>query len=716
MGSTIDPLKRSVLTLPRVGPRRAEQLARLGIHSLGDLLHHFPVRHDDLTRRLPVSELPEGRPVSLHGEVVSLDLRRGRRSRWTAVLQVEGERVSLVWFSDARRPPPVQVGWIGFATGSLRRYGGPQLVHPRVHRTDDRSERPPGHNRLRPVYRSTEGLDGEALAKWVDATLEIPDLGLERPWPEGALRHGEGRTILAAYRAIHFPETLAERTVALATLGEAELYLFCLRQLARLARREARRAPVIEVTPALDARIRGRFPYRLTAAQDRVVQELVEDLGRGYPMARLVQGEVGSGKTAVALYAALAAVAAGVQVAILAPTAPLATQHHETFLELLEGSQVRPELLIAGSDPGKEIRESLESGACPLVIGTHALLSDDTRFLNLGLVIVDEEQRFGVEQRWRLAQKGEGTHRLHLSATPIPRTLALALVGDFEWSTIAELPPGRIPPRTRQVESSRLEEAAEFIAGEIAAGHKVLFVVPRIDEDSPAGDPAGEEPGGSGVDAPDGDGSASWEAAPSVVSLVERLRASPLGRFPIGELHGRLPAAEQLRRMLAFRRGETPILVATSIVEVGLDVPGLTVLWIEGADYFGLSQLHQLRGRLGRRGEESWCFFTASAAREIGDGDGPDPRLEAFRQHGNGFTLAEEDLRLRGEGEAIGVRQSGFLPFRLRHPREDLQALSAIRERARKGREGGLDPLWARIGGHFAPGEEDLEGGENGGG
>ncbi len=680
-----DPLADPVTTIRGVGPRRAEGLARLGILSVGDLLHHFPTRHEDLRRRVPVSELPEGKAVTLHGEVVSLEHRPGRKARWTAVLQVAGERVALVWFQNRYRPPLLTEGWIGFATGVLRRYGGPQLVHPRVAECEDAEASPQGHNRIRPVYRTTEGIDGEALARWISELLSDPRLELDLPWPEHTLDRESSRSVIETYRALHFPESFAERSIALHTLGELELLLFALRQSERRALRARRAAPKIEVTEEIDARIRRRFPFQLTAAQDRAVQEVVADLGRGSPMARLVQGEVGSGKTAVAAYAALAAIAAGYQVALLAPTAPLARQHQQTFSDLLKGARVVPELLIAKSDDSDRIRQGLEGGTIPLVIGTHALLRPEVKFNELALVLIDEEQRFGVGQRQVLAKKGTGVHRLHLSATPIPRTLALALVGDFDLTTVNELPPGRKPVKTRAVSPQQLEVAMDFLIGEVAAGHKVLFVVPRIDDQLEIDGTTEPSEGEADV--------------ASVASLVDQLRKSPLGRFPIAELHGRLQVQEQLDRVSRFRSGEVPVLVATTLVEVGLDVAGLTVLWIEGAERFGLAQLHQLRGRLGRRGEDAWCFYTSTGDTELAK-----ERLDAFRDSSDGFALAEEDLRLRGEGEAIGARQSGFLPFRLRHPREDLRRYGDILLRAERGLGGeGWPSVWSRLERFFRP-------------
>ena len=680
-----DPLTDPVTSLRGVGPRRAESLTRIGIRSIGDLLHHFPTRHEDLRRRAPVSELPEGKAVTLYGEVLSLEHRPGRKSRWTAVFLVAGERVALVWFQNRHRPPSLTEGWTGFATGVLRRYGGPQLVHPRIAESDDALDCPPGHNRIRPVYRTTDGIDGEAIARWISQVLSDPHLELDLSWQEHTLDRENPRSVIETYRAIHFPESFAERSIALHTLGELELLLFALRQSQRRALRAGRTAPRIEVTEEIDSRIRRRFPFELTAAQDQAVQEVVADLGRGSPMARLVQGEVGSGKTAVAAYAALAAIAAGHQVALLAPTAPLARQHQQTFIELLQGARVVAELLIAGSDDSERIRQGLEDGTCRLVIGTHALLRPEVQFADLALVLIDEEQRFGVAQRQVLAQKGTGVHRLHLSATPLPRTLSLALVGDFDLSTVNELPPGRKPVKTRAVSPKQLDAAMDFLIREVEAGHKVLFVVPRIDdrfELDDSGEPIEED-----------------ADVASVASVVDRLRKSPLGQFPIVELHGRLQVQEQLDRVSQFRTGEMPVLVATTLVEVGLDVAGLTVLWIEGAERFGLAQLHQLRGRLGRRGEDAWCFYTCT-----GDSELAKDRLEAFRHCLDGFELAEEDLRLRGEGEAIGARQSGFLPFRLRHPRDDLRRYGEILLRAQRALSLEKWPgVWSRLERFFRP-------------
>jgi len=697
-----DFLLAPVTEVRGIGPARAAALARLGIARIGDLIHHFPSRHDDLRRRGPVAAIAEGRPISLHGTIDSVARRRGRRGGWVATLLVDGERVELVWFGEERGAPALAPGWTGFATGAIRRYGGVQIAHPRLHATDDPEARPPGHNRLSPVYATTAGIDRGALSRWIARTLDDPRLSLDQPWPEGTLGRPEPRPVIAAYRGVHFPESEAERAVALRALGDLELFLFARRQKRRRALREARRAPRIEVDAEIDARIRRRFSFRFTSAQERAIAEVVADLARGHPMARLVQGEVGSGKTAVALYALLAVVASGRQGALLAPTAPLARQHHDSLAELLAGARVAPSLLIAGSDPAGELRRRLAAGEAPLVVGTHALLCRDVRFADLALAVVDEEQRFGIAQRRALAEKGEGVHRLHLSATPIPRTLALALSGDFDLSTLDELPPGRRPPRTREVAPGRLDDAVEFLAREIAAGHRVLFVVPRIEEeeDAPSRSPGGDEGGEAAEEVGLAPGEEGELERASVARLAAHLRAGPLGRFPVAELHGRLPVREQLARVARFRSGESPLLVATTLVEVGLDVPGLTVLWIEHADRFGLAQLHQLRGRLGRRGEESWCFFTVSP----GAGGPALDRLAAFRDRTDGFALAEEDLRLRGEGETIGARQSGFLPFRLRHPREDLRGYDAVRRRAEAApAEGPAALLCERLEPFFAP-------------
>ncbi|MFQ5655692.1 MAG: DEAD/DEAH box helicase, partial [Planctomycetota bacterium] len=412
-------------------------------------------------------------------------------------------------------------------------------------------------------------------------------------------------------------------------------------------RRRRLAAPPIPVPAEVERRIRRRFPFPFTAAQERAIAEITADLARGSPMARLLEGEVGCGKTAVAIYGLLAAVAAGLQGALLVPTAPLAHQHLRVLARLLEGSRVRTALLVGGlaAADGERIRSGLAGGDVDLVVGTHALIEERVSFRRLGLVVIDEEQRFGVRARSRLVAKGGVPHCLKMTATPIPRSLALVHYGEWDRSIIDELPPGRRPVETRWVPEERREDAWGFLQGEIEKGHRILFVLPRIEE--------GEE------------GTASVQEAKT------RLERSPLGRFPLAVAHGRLPAAEQLAALEGFRSGEAPVLVATTLIEVGLDVPELTVLWIESAERFGLAQLHQLRGRVGRSGRDSWCFVSGNPS-----GDLARRRFEVFVRVSDGFRLAEEDLVLRGAGEELGTRQSGRSFFRIEHPLEDLRAFT----------------------------------------
>ena len=515
-----------------VGEWAGSRLANLGIERVGDLLHHFPVRYEDLHLREPVDQIADGEKRSVWGEVISgPDFISTSSDRWEATLAVDGDRsktVALVWFSRSRWRPRLEVGWKGFVTGQIRRFRGVQIAHPELGRCDSPDGAPAGHDRLVSVYRSTDGIHQGSLRRWLDLILEDPrlsfDLASERLFP--------GRVLGELYRGLHTPQTLAEQSVCRAHLARIELFLHGLRQVRQRRGRESLAVEGIEVSSLIDARIRDRFSFELTGAQDRVVAEVTSDLARGYPMARLIQGDVGCGKTAVAIYALLAVVAAGRQGALLAPTGALAEQHYEGLCELLEGTQVLVSLQLGGQDAAG--REMVSSGEAAIVVGTHALLRPDLVFDDLALVVVDEEQRFGVSQRADLAGKGEMVHRLHLSATPIPRSLALAFCGEFDLSVIDERPPGRRPVQTHRVEREKLADGYRFLLGEIDKGNRVMFVVPRIEEADEEGTASVEE---LARDLAEGPLSAvGIGVLPQHRTPAERAetsdRAKPLGGFP----------------------------------------------------------------------------------------------------------------------------------------------------------------------------------------
>ncbi|MGE4618413.1 MAG: ATP-dependent DNA helicase RecG [Planctomycetota bacterium] len=671
-----DLLRTSLSSLRGVGPAISRHLKRLGLETLGDLLHHFPSRQEDLVVHGSIRDVPDGERRSIYGTVEEDPcwISSGR-GRWEAKLISSADpsiEITLHWFHSRRFRPSVARNWQGWVTGAVRQFRGLVMAHPSLARIEETAPLPAGHGQIVSVYPSTEGVSQDLLRRLIGQILDHPDLELDQDLPPLI---GSSRSLLEIFRGFHRPASSAESETCRALLARIEMYLHAIRQVQTRIARQSRKIEPLIVTPEVEERILSRFPYALTEAQKRVIEEIRVDLAAGFPMARLVQGDVGSGKTALAIWALLAVIASGQQGALIAPTTALAEQHKKTLDNYLAGSRVQVALIVAGS--AVQQREAAASGEAAIVVGTHALLSSSVSFSDLALVVVDEEQRFGVQQRQEMAKKGADVHRLHLSATPIPRSLALALRGDFDLSRVAERPPGRPPVRTRRVESDQFTSALEFLEQELREGNRVLFVVPRI-EDGDGDDPVGVE------------------------QLVERLRQTSLERLGVSSLHGRLSGSERESRMRDFRSGKCPILVATSIVEVGLDVPELTVLWIEGAERFGLSQLHQLRGRVGRSERPSWCFFTAGQISPESE-----ERLEAFVTEDDGFRLAERDLLLRGGGDAEGARQSGPGGFRLARPLEDLPSFQALSEAlmARWRDSGQLEEDWlvGRLGRYLGP-------------
>jgi ATP-dependent DNA helicase RecG len=457
---------------------------------------------------------------------------------------------------------------------------------------------------------------------------------------------------------------------------------FLLMQLALAMRRSQRErgsaAPVLRCTKAIDQRIRKRFPFTLTPDQDTVIAEITSDLARATPANRLIQGDVGSGKTAVAVYALLLAVASGHQGALMAPTEILAEQHHASIAQLLTGAAVSPTLLTGRLTPKARasVLAGLADGSVPLVVGTHALLTERVAFKSLAVAIIDEQHRFGVHQRAALRTRGVGApsegglvhvpHTLVMTATPIPRTLAMTVMGDLDVSSIAHLPPGRKPVATRLVDASRVGEVWDFVRKRVERGEQVFVVAPTIDgstDDAPLTDAPGDAAAVTTASAPTG-----------VLQIAESLREGPLKGLSIGVVHGRLAPEDRERVMNAFRAAEISVLVATTVIEVGVDVPNATIMVILQADRFGLAQLHQLRGRVGRGERPSACVAVPSA------GVDTTARLAAFVTTPDGFELAERDLEIRGFGSMIGAEQSGLPPFKI----ADLSRDRALLELARR--------------------------------
>ncbi len=650
-----NPLEQSTQFIKGVGPHRFEQLRRLGLETVGDLLFHFPRTYEDLTDVRPIAELRAGSLQTVHGEVVEIDGRRlgDGRPVVSIVISDGGPRcLEGVWFNQVHVARRFKYGQRVAFSGKPKWYRDHwQMATPRVSNLEERDGA--AGSGIVPIYPLTEDLRADQLQSIIRQAVEAyagfvpeivpPQLQARHRLPEPA----------SALRRVHFPETIAGAESARRRFVYTEFLV--LQAALAVRRRELRdrlRAPLLVATPKIDARIRKLFPFRLTADQDKAVADICADLAGERPMQRLLQADVGAGKTAVAVYALLTAVANKHQAVLMAPTEVLAQQHWRTLERYLSRSRVR-RLALTGALTAKERRTALadiRSGQVDLVVGTQALLQEDIRFARLGLVIVDEQHKFGVMQRARVRRLGAEPHYLVMTATPIPRTVALTVFGDLDVSTIREAPPGRQPVMTRWVSADQRARTYERVREALRAGRQAYVVCPLVEE------------------------SERLDLKAAVVPHQE-LQAGPFREFRVGLLHGQLDEKAKLEVMERFRAGDLHILVSTLAVEVGIDVPNATVMILEHAERFGLSQLHQLRGRVSRGRCSGQCLlFADPASDEAGE------RLRLFTRTSDGFALAEEDVRLRGVGEFLGTRQHGRGELRF----GDLAADRELLESARK--------------------------------
>jgi ATP-dependent DNA helicase RecG len=664
--------------LKGAGPGRARLLERLDLRTFGDLLEHYPRAYLDRTRVVPLGSLQPGAEVTAAGEVRSVAVRRARGGRQDlhAILDDGTGAVECVWFNQAYLASRIQRGVHLLLSGRVEYYRRLLFSSPEWEIVEPGADAPeaPG---IVPVYPLTAGLGQRALRGWVRQALTACEGELAEFLPEAILQRQKLPTWFEAHRGIHFPRTQDEAGAARHRIGFQELFdLQVLLELSRQAYERPRTAHPLAVPGRLVEALRGSLPFALTAAQQRAIDEIRRDLARDCPMHRLLEGDVGSGKTLVALAAALLAIEAGVQVAFMAPTEILAAQHARTVERLLAPLGVRAACLSGGLPARRagEVREAVRRGETQILIGTHALIEKTVAFAALGLVIVDEQHRFGVMQRARLLGKGESPHGLIMTATPIPRTLALTLFGDLDVTVLDEMPPGRQPPRTHLVPESRYADLLAYVGRTLAQGAQAYFVCPMIE--------ASEE-----------------TDLAAAVDLAGRLDDEPALRGRRGALlHGRMKADEKDAVMRAFLAGEIAYLVATTVIEVGVDVPNASLMVIEHPERYGLSQLHQLRGRIGRGRQPAHLFLV----RHPGTGDEARRRIEVLLRETNGFRIAEEDLRLRGPGEFFGIRQSGLPPLKVADPIGQPQLLEAARREARELLAGPVEtlqgtPFWRRL-------------------
>ncbi len=666
-------LEQPLASLAEVGQRRGSYLARLGLYSVRDMLFYYPRDHIDYARQVNIRELEAGATVTLVGTLKRCTCFSSPRNSKLTILELvlkdhTGQiRISRFfagsrynnrgWQEQQKRRYPV--GAVVAASGLVKesKYGltleDPELeilAHP----GDTIDSLTIG--RVVPVYSLSEGVGADMVRQAVIAALPAI-VHLKDPLPT-ALRKQYGLMQLSeAIANIHFPPDSAALEVARRRLVFDEFFYLQLSLLQRQRKaRQKETSAILVPTGQLIDQFYQLLPFKLTGAQARVINDILNDLQKPVPMNRLVQGDVGSGKTVVAVVAILAAIQSGYQAALMAPTEVLAEQHYRKLVSWFNLLHLPVELLTGSTKTAKrrEIHAQLETGELPLLAGTHALIQEGVNFQRLGLVVIDEQHRFGVGQRALLQQKGESPHVLTMTATPIPRTLALTLHGDLDVSQIDELPPGRQQIHTTMLSGKERSHAYDLICREVAQGRQAYIVLPLVEESEKLD-------------------------VKAAVEEHQRLKESIFPQFQVGLLHGRMTSADKDEAINQFRNNQTQILVSTTVIEVGVDVPNATVMMIENAERFGLSQLHQLRGRVGRGAAKSYCLLMSSSKTETARS-----RLKVLEQSQDGFFISEMDMRFRGPGQVLGTRQSGLPDFTLASLVEDQEVLELAREAAEK--------------------------------
>jgi ATP-dependent DNA helicase RecG len=663
-----DLLSTPLQYIKGVGPKRAADLARVRLNTVEDLLFRFPLRYEDRSQLQPIASLRPGTKASLFGRIVHAAVRTTRRPGFKifeTIVSDDSGSILVNWFNQPYLRDVLKAGQhvVLYGLVEMRGHGGLQLTNPDYEVIDEDDAQTIHTGRIVPVYERAGAVTPKLQRKFVHEVLERLTPDLSDPLPDDVrVRYGYP-TRYAALHAAHFPPgdaplELLNRfdTPAQQRLIFEEAFLF---QTGVRARREQVLREAKAGTIIVDDRVRESarrvLPFKLTPGQRRALKEIADDLQRGRPMNRLLQGDVGAGKTIVALLAAVVAMENGLQVAFMAPTEILAEQHLATIATLLSGSRFRVALLT-GSTPAAVRRTQLAeiaAGSIHLVVGTHALVQGDVTFHRLGLVIIDEQHRFGVLQRATLREKGLHPDVLVMTATPIPRTLALTLYGDLDMSAIRDRPPGRMPVRTTLIPDARRDQMHAVVRRELESGRQAYVVYPTIQESAKVDLRAATE-------------------------MADRLAQQVFPHFRVGLLHGRLKGDEKERVMHAFVSGDLHILVSTTVIEVGIDVPNATVMAVEHAERFGLSQLHQLRGRVGRGAHQSYCMLVyqtpvSEDARE---------RLSAMVETSDGFVIADRDLQIRGAGDFFGTRQAGQPTFRLIDLRRDRDLLERAQQDA----------------------------------
>lgn len=656
-------LAQKVTAVRGVGAKTAKRLGRLGAETIRDMLYLFPRRYDDYTEMKPINQLEYGEQVTVIGTIWETRARRTRSNQklvQTVISDGTGT-VQATWFNQPWLAEKLKAGKQIVVSGKVDQYlGRPVFSSPEWEALE---MEPLRTRRIVPVYPLTSGLNGNKMRDMMQKVVEKWADRLPDPLPEAIRMRQTLYPLAAAIQQLHFPDSQESLHQARRRIIFDELFLLQLGMQGK--RQEWQDVPGIPIPPAPHTlqQFYETLPFSLTAAQERVIEEITGDMARPTPMNRLLQGDVGAGKTLVAAAAMLAAVHAGTQAAMMAPTEILAEQHYAGLRAKLEAMDVSVALLTGSLSAAEKtaVYEGLAGGEIDVVIGTHALIQEGVAFHNLGLAVIDEQHRFGVDQRGALREKGTvadngkeetaNPHLLVMSATPIPRSLALSLYGDLDLSLLDEMPPGRQEIATHWLRSTQRERAYAFVRRQVKEGRQAFLIYPLVEESDK-------------ID------------AKAAVAEYERLRTEVFPELEVGLVHGRLSAEEKEAAMRAFHAGETDVLAATSVIEVGVDVPNASVILIENANRFGLAQLHQFRGRVGRGRHKSYCILIADDS--SGDAEA---RLRALEQTNDGFQLAERDLEIRGPGEFFGRKQSGLPELQLASLL-NMEVLEAAREEA----------------------------------
>ncbi len=652
-----DWLQRPVGSLKGVGPDMERKLARLGLYTAGDLIEHFPRRYDDFSRIIPIRAMRPGK-VTFRGEIERVKGRyaRARKLHITEAIISDGTgTVKAVWFNQSYLAQSIPTGTPVLVSGELKFKNNDLAMQSPAVEVVERGRAPKDTARIVPIYPETEGLSSKQLRGLVQPLLPLAAT-VPETLPAEVVAGADLMPRAQALAEVHFPASAASLERARHRLAFEELWYLMLASL--VIKHEIKTEAALPIPFKVEAAraFVSRLDFELTPSQKQAAWEIFQDMAKGEPMNRLLEGDVGSGKTVIATMAAAMALANDFQAVLMVPTEILARQHYAKIAPLLE-SVGYPVILVAGKQSAAERRAALERLATPgpvLVIGTQALLGEQVDFRELGLVIIDEQHRFGVEQRSLLKAKGGRLpHLLSMTATPIPRTLQLTVYGDLDISVIQGLPPGRQPIDTRAVAAGDRAQAYTFINEQLDAGRQAFVVCPLIDDSDVL-------------------------EAKSAVAEAERLSQGPFKGRRIGLLHGKLPAADKQAVMEQFAAGQLDLLVATSVIEVGIDVPNATVMLVDGAERFGLAALHQLRGRIGRGQHQSYCFLLAESK-----ATGAVERIRALEKSQDGFRLAQIDLELRGPGQIYGRRQHGTLDLNLADL-GDAKLLAEVRGQALK--------------------------------